>query len=486
MKAAALIAVLLASVCAFSSAVADNTSPHQFDHSNVLGSSLRININASNVQALAAQKAVLETSKQLQSIFSSFDSESELSRLNASKQAFKLSLPMRDIITLCEQWRETLPKGFSCRLGQVIAKWHSFQDTQQRPLRKNIRALARAAATSPLSLTSLLEGKPNDSFDWAVGGIAKGHIIDEALQAARVAAPDAHAIAIDIGGDSIYWQRDTHSKPWKVKVATPGKIDDSGDSFLGTLTLRSGAIAYSGPSNRGLVIKGKKYDNHFTPRDGWPSAAPLSAVVYADRASSADAIATALTIMSIPDALDWVNQQANVETLLISNDGRQHRSDGWDKLYQSNNQQHNAVAEISFALPRINNGDYRRPYVALWIQNKDRKVVKNLLLLGDNARWMRKNRLWWRQQGRQEELVLTNIARPTRKAGEYQIIWDGRDDFGKTIYAGHYTLVLEAAREHGGHEKINIDFDVNSIKTVQQVKGKTELSFLKIGPTITP
>ena len=36
--------------------------------------------------------------------------------------------------------------------------------------------------------------------------------------------------------------------------------------------------------------------------------------------------------------------------------------------------------------------------------------------------------------------------------GNYTLTWDGKDDEGKLVKAGKYTVCVEAAREHGGHD----------------------------------
>ena len=43
------------------------------------------------------------------------------------------------------------------------------------------------------------------------------------------------------------------------------------------------------------------------------------------------------------------------------------------------------------------------------------------------------------------------VGRASRGAGEYTLTWGGRDDAGKPVGTGDYTLVVEVSREHGGH-----------------------------------
>ncbi len=456
---------------------------HHFQHQQVLGTSLDIRIAAPLPQAKLAEQAVLASIQKQENIFSSYNTESELSRLNRGDLLQSPSAALLEIIKLCEHWREQLPKAFSCRMGDVIDAWQQAFEQQVRPDRRQIRALARRAGESNFNISDYKEPGYTTNFSWNFGAIAKGYIIDNALNVARQEAPQATAISIDIGGDAAYWLAEGSVQPWAVKVADPDRIDDSQHQHLGTLRLSNGAVAYSGHSSRARIIARRSYSHILVPRDGWPKIFSSAAIVKAPTATEADALATALAALPIPVALDWVDKKQNAEiaVLLIGEDGRHHASGNWQRQFHPLDQVPLPLqATIRFALPTIRDGEYRRPYVAMWLENGERKVVKNLLLLGDNERWMTENRYWWRKQGRNEIELLEGFARPTRRPGEYELHWYGLDDHGKVMPRGNYTLQIEAAREHGDHERLSISFELgdNTINTIK--KGQRELNFLQL------
>jgi len=451
-----------------------------FEHSNVLGTSYSLTIDASSAAAKAAEQASLKEIQRLEQIYSSYDKQSELSRINASSGRLHspASTEFIHMIELCQRWQQQLPMAFSCRLGDVIAAWKNSEKLQARPDRKAIRAIARRALYSEYQLVDLNNGKAPAEFSWDFGAIAKGFIIDRAFAAALEAAPQASAIGVDIGGDSRFWQADKQQQPWQIKLARPDQIDDSRENMLGTISSHAGAIAYSGHRSRALKIGRHSYSHIVKPRDGWPKDSASSAIVLAHTASRADALATALASMDIGPALDWVNKQANTEALLIDSSGRQYASANWYQNYSTADAS-TALAEITFVLAKIRSGNYRKPYVAIWLEDNKHKVIKNLLLLGDSERWMTKNSYWWRRQGRAEPELLQIFSRPTRRAGEYQLLWHGRDDFGQPVIPGQYQLIIEAAREHGGHEKIGIPF-VLGTPSKYTAKGPQEIQSLTL------
>ena len=72
------------------------------------------------------------------------------------------------------------------------------------------------------------------------------------------------------------------------------------------------------------------------------------------------------------------------------------------------------------------------------------------------------------------DLVAT-VARPTREPGKYDVIWDGKDDQGKPVARGEYTLSIEAAREHGTYQIIRQAIQLNDKSFAKELKGNIEI-----------
>lgn len=472
-------------------AQARENAPKQFVSANVLGTSFEMHIDAPSTEAEQAHALVLAEIKRLEKIFSTYDKRSEISKINAQVQSAS-DTPSQDllaVVELCEKWQSALPKSFSCRLGKVIDMWQDYELQQLRPERAKIRAQARAAQESDYSQADLISGKPNTEFTWSFGGIAKGYILDKAMTVAKASASNATAIKIDIGGDAVYWQapQSTQAK-WQVGLASPNKIDDSQQTRLGILSLTQGAVAYSGHESRARTIGRRDYSHILTPRDGWPAHNPVTAIVKGPDATSADALATALAASELSASLDWLSKHPEFSVLLIDKDGRQYASKNWYQHFKGAEQNaQNSVqpyqAHIRFVLPKLNVVEYRKPYVAIWVADKKGKVVRNLLVLGQSERWMEENRTWWRKQGRKAPQLLDGFARPTRRPGQYDIVWNGRDDFGNLLPQGKYKLFAEAAREHGGHEKLSIPFQLTDTPQDFSKQGHSEIGALTFKST---
>lgn len=115
-----------------------------------------------------------------------------------------------------------------------------------------------------------------------------------------------------------------------------------------------------------------------------------------------------------------------------------------------------AAAEVtlSLELPRHEGSQYR-PYVAVWVENPQQQAVATLAVWRKEADWLKDMRRWWRKSGRYENGQPDGVSGATRKPGVYQLQWDGRDQQGKALPPGRYTLHIEAAREHGSRSLVS-------------------------------
>lgn len=110
----------------------------------------------------------------------------------------------------------------------------------------------------------------------------------------------------------------------------------------------------------------------------------------------------------------------------------------------------NAAMEIEFELPKIETSMYARPYVAVWIEDANRKPVRTIQLWVGKDEWLKDLRSWWRKVGRYDRDLVDAVTSATRPAGQYRFVWDGLDDGGKRVEQGDYTFYVEVVREHGG------------------------------------
>ena len=144
---------------------------------------------------------------------------------------------------------------------------------------------------------------------------------------------------------------------------------------------------------------------------------------------------------------------------------------------------HAGGLEVTVELPKLNVSEYHRPYVAIWIANADDSVAGNLSVWYDlklkdqeGEKWLKDVRQWWRRTGRALDLPMDGVSSPTKPPGSNKMTFRDASGVLKDLKPGDYKLVVEAAREVGGRELVEVPFKwVPGAESTQSASGKEEL-----------
>lgn len=223
------------------------------------------------------------------------------------------------------------------------------------------------------------------------------------------------------------------------------------------------------------------------PRTGRSVSHHPSVSVFAPSAMQADAMATAISVLPTEQALRWMQSQVGTGCLIVASSGQPIVAGDWpsgrpaataaaaDGLPESvvfhrtvtTAAEVPAGLHVQFTLHRPEKQRYRRPYVAVWLEDEDGFPVKTGLLWlqkespgpqwhRDLTRWYRNDRL--RKIHEKVDLIET-VGGATRGPGQYQVHFDGTDNLGQPLADGRYTLYLEVTREHGTYQLIRQPID---------------------------
>lgn len=217
----------------------------------------------------------------------------------------------------------------------------------------------------------------------SLNAIAKGVILDKVATKVLSSSTSIKGLMLNIGGDI----RVAGVISIDVEVANPN-IDAIGSETMASIQLTQGAVATSGNSERFYKVAGRAYSHIIDPRSGRPVQHTTSATVLAEDACTADVVATICSVLPIPDSVDFVNSLKGVECLLKTAAGAIIISTNWP---QDKNQPTNQRAtDENLILPEMlvqfeiakpqESRRYRRPYVAVWIEDEDGLAVKTLSL----------------------------------------------------------------------------------------------------------
>lgn len=437
------------------------TGAWRFHADHVLGTSLDLAVVARKpvAAALAIDAARTEIAR-LDRILSGWRSDSELIALNAADE-MPVSSDLFAVIAACERWRTISGGAYSARIGKLLTACDA--------------ALAGRIQNADVRLEPATRTihRPRDVV-FAVDGLAKGYVIDRAL-AAAACVPGVDGMMVDIGGDLKCWGASPDGKGWRIGVVEPGEAFDNAVP-RSHLLVNNQAVATSGRSSRGQLT--------LTPSTGRASHIAYATVV-ADHAADADALATAFSVLPPEQSLALADRLPGVAARLVGSDGSQAVSGRWrqfcaavpGQLAQASDAQWPAGfgLNIEYEVPKISTGTYHNPYVAIWITDESRKLVRTMLVLGNETRYREENYVYWRRFGRNDVKLVDSVTRPTRAPGTYTIKWDGLDDAGKKAPQGKYVLNIEAAREKGGHSVQRLELTLGADGAVVEAKPDGEV-----------
>lgn len=147
-----------------------------------------------------------------------------------------------------------------------------------------------------------------------------------------------------------------------------------------------------------------------------------------------------------------------------------------------------ADLNVTVEIPRLTVAEYHKPYVAIWIENPaDASAAGTLAVWYDadnredrGAKWLKDMRQWWRKAGREMSFPADGISGATRAPGPQKLVFAGSKGALKDLKPGQYNLVVEAAREVGGHEAVRVPFTWNKPGKPATAKGASELGAVTV------
>ncbi len=486
-----------------------------FTRENVLGTSFRlVLVTASRKQAETALQTALAEIERCRRIFSTYDPQSELSKINAmpwrSRRELVLSTDLARVLRSSLYWRKVSQGAFDPYLGDLIARWRLAAKHGDVAPAADVAAGGAQLAEFRIhkrkrdkkrlyTLTCARAGR----FD--LDGIAKGFIIDRALRAIESSVDGA---LLDIGGDiAVRGRSARHGSAWHIDVADARRPAEN-DRALDTIALSHMAIASSGGYARSMKIAKHTYSHILDPRTGRPAATLLGATVIAPDARTADALATALCVLEPSAGVALVDRQPVAACLLVDRKGRVHRSRDWTRFRPVPPRASGTPWPAGFALQihfRLvdsrtpaqragKRGRFKRHGTAVWVDDASGRRVRLVTLWfdRDEISHVRKLRAFWREgwvlSGSGADYgPLRAVSRASRRPGEYTVVWDGRDDAGRPVPQGRYRVRIDINREHGpGNERhtlASIDVECRDVAVEGRAADQPELADVQVAYT---
>lgn len=283
--------------------------------------------------ANAATDSAFQRIEELNDILSDYKRNSELNRLSrtsGSSRAVPVSDDLFYVLKKAQQIARQTQGAFDVTIGPYTHLWRELaqQEDPKLPAPEVLDKLAKSVGYKHLILnqinkTALLEVS-NMQLD--LGGVAKGYALDEALEVLRHFGIES--ALINGGGDIAVSDAPPGEKGWTV--ALPHSTQSSQNEPV-IVTLANNAIATSGDLFKFIKIDGIKYSHIIDPATGLGLTAPIKVSVIAPTGIMADALASAVSVLSPQRGLVYIRNKENTAVYIEVN------RDGVIKVVQSKN-----------------------------------------------------------------------------------------------------------------------------------------------------
>lgn len=150
-----------------------------------------------------------------------------------------------------------------------------------------------------------------------LGGIAKGYIVDRAADVLKKAG--VQTFLVQAGGDLYGAGRKPDGSPWVSGIMDPRGPE--GSSFA-TIELTDHAFSTAGDYARSYVIGKRRYHHIIDPHTGYPATASRSVTVWADDATTADAVDDAVFILGPEAGLKLVEATPGVGVVIVDKNNK--------------------------------------------------------------------------------------------------------------------------------------------------------------------
>lgn len=282
-----------------------------------MGTRFRIVLYAMNAdRATQASADAFNRIARLDAIMSDYRESSEL--MSVCRQAFNQPVNLSDdlykILVFSQELAARTGGAFDVTVGPVVRLWRRARRSETLPDPQRLAEARALVGYTRLHLEAHTRTVKLDQNGILIdlGGIAKGYAADAAMQVLK-----QHGITralVAAGGDIIVSRPPPDARGWRIGIAT---ADSSAAAPARYLWLRDAAVSTSGDEEQFVEIEGVRYSHIVDPRTGMALTGHRSVTVVAANGTTADGLATAVSVMEPQAGLHLVEATSGAAALIV-------------------------------------------------------------------------------------------------------------------------------------------------------------------------
>lgn len=246
-----------------------------------------------------------------------YDSASEVSRFNKSERSIPVELPyLLPALQKAQKVFKDSEGAFDMTIMPLVNYWGFGPDKNIKPDSTKIDSLKSLVGFEKISLSAVAVTKTDPRIQLDFGGIGQGYgadVIADFLRSKGI----VNAL-VELGGEGLAMGVNlTTKKPWEIGILDPNSTREN-MFFKAYASLKDRAFTTSGNYFNYKIVDGKKFSHTIDPDSGYPvKKALLSATVFANDCTTADAWGTAFMVMGHEKAMEVVKLHPELDVLLF-------------------------------------------------------------------------------------------------------------------------------------------------------------------------
>lgn len=250
----------------------------------------------------------------LDALLSDYKPESVVSQLSAASPTQRsVDTDVFAVLERAQHFSRLTDGAFDVTVGPLTKLWRRARRRNQLPDPLLLADARQAVGYAFLKLTSETRtvelSRPHMRLD--LGGIAKGYAADEAVATLR--SLGVTRVLVNAGGDIVAGDPPPGHPGWRVGVAPL----DASKPPSQILLVRNAAVATSGDAWQFVELNGTRYSHIIDPKTGLGLTDRSSVTVIARDGTTADALASALSVMGVARGLPLIDALPDVEAIMV-------------------------------------------------------------------------------------------------------------------------------------------------------------------------
>ncbi|MBI5563021.1 MAG: FAD:protein FMN transferase [Deltaproteobacteria bacterium] len=291
----------------------------------LMGTTVELTLWDNGADLDQAAEAGFTEIKRLEHVLSSYDPDSDASRVTSNAgNPVRVSHEMLGVTTAAVDAAVSSCGAFDPTVGALARLWGYSGEKGTVPSAKDVKKLLPLVDYTKITIDGAMQtimlGKKDMSLN--LGGVAKGYIVGRTAEVLKTRG--VRRAIVKAGGDMFVFQDKRDRRPFIIGIQHPRE-----KRLLGEVYVDEGAVSSSGDYERFFTKGGVRYHHILDPATGFPADKSIAVTIVAKDPARADALSTAVFVMGPKEGMQLIEALDGVEGVIVDAKGKVHASKGF-------------------------------------------------------------------------------------------------------------------------------------------------------------